>query len=234
MTASLLDNFQGNVKLQNAHPSIVRAVQIPLLRVGLYSGKLDGVCGIATSKAFAEFKRLEYLEHPNLLGTSTAKVLLEAVNDHPIPIDSFTSKGMLVIRLPEVGIVSSREPIPGCQYFTWGELTKGLTRVPDTIEIVRNTIKLARYLEQIRRYLGNKVITVISGYRPPYINGAVGGVSNSRHTFGDAADIVVDGVAPYMVFKLLNHWHNDHGGLGNGASFTHIDLRGYAARWNYG
>lgn len=43
-------------------------------------------------------------------------------------------------------------------------------------------------LERYRRLLGRPV-TVISGYRDPAHNAAVGGASSSQHLFGNAADI---------------------------------------------
>lgn len=237
MTISTLENFKGNIKLQNAHPEIIQAVQLSLKYANLYDGRPDGICGVNTISAFTRFKKLEYLEYPEILGASTAKALLETFGERSAPQDNFIpkshTKDVVIIRLPEVGIVSSKDVIPGCRHFTWGEFTKGLTRVPDTALIVRNTIKLARYLEKVRLHLG-RAISVVSGYRPPTVNISVGGASNSRHKYGDAADITVSGIEPYMAYMLLNRWHNDCGGLGNGRSFTHIDLRGYAARWNYG
>lgn len=47
---------------------------------------------------------------------------------------------------------------------------------------------LVRGLERYRGLLG-KPVTIISGYRDPAHNVAVGGASNSQHLFGNAADI---------------------------------------------
>jgi hypothetical protein len=47
---------------------------------------------------------------------------------------------------------------------------------------------LAETLEQIRSLLGNKPITVSSGYRSPAVNAAVGGSKSSAHMAGYAAD----------------------------------------------
>ncbi len=43
-------------------------------------------------------------------------------------------------------------------------------------------------LEQTRVNVGNKPISVISGYRNPVRNASVGGRPLSRHQYGDAAD----------------------------------------------
>ena len=58
-----------------------------------------------------------------------------------------------------------------------------------TFEIVDNLTRLADYLDNIREKLG-KPIQVSSGYRCPMLNKAVGGVANSQHQKGLAADLV--------------------------------------------
>lgn len=58
-----------------------------------------------------------------------------------------------------------------------------------TFEIVDNLNRLADYLDNIREKLG-KPILVSSGYRCPVLNKAVGGVANSQHQKGLAADLV--------------------------------------------
>ena len=58
-----------------------------------------------------------------------------------------------------------------------------------TFEIVDNLNRLADYLDNIREKFG-KPILVSSGYRCPVLNKAVGGVANSQHQKGLAADLV--------------------------------------------
>lgn len=57
------------------------------------------------------------------------------------------------------------------------------------------TEKLVRMLDRIRERSG-RPITIISGVRCEQHNRNVGGVYNSRHRFGQAADIVISGVSP--------------------------------------
>ena len=85
-------------------------------------------------------------------------------------------------------------------------------------------------LEVLRYELGNKPIEINSGYRTVPYNKAVGGASNSRHIYGRAADIVIDGVNPGIVQKHANDLFAN-GGLGHYNTFTHVDTRGYRARW---
>ena len=64
----------------------------------------------------------------------------------------------------------------------------GIANIP-TFEVVDNLNCLADYLDGIREKIG-KPILVSSGYRCPMLNKAVGGVVNSQHQKGLAADLV--------------------------------------------
>jgi hypothetical protein len=64
----------------------------------------------------------------------------------------------------------------------------GIDNTP-TFEVVDNLNKLADYLDIIREKLG-KPILISSGFRCPVLNKAVGGVSNSQHQKGLAADLI--------------------------------------------
>jgi uncharacterized protein YcbK (DUF882 family) len=99
--------------------------------------------------------------------------------------------------------------------------------------VTTNIIKVAKVLEEVRELFGGKPIIVTSWYRPAKINKAVGGVSNSRHILGDAVDFQVKGVHPTEVQKKLDSWYGSRGGLASATTFTHIDTRGYKARWRY-
>lgn len=103
-------------------------------------------------------------------------------------------------------------------------------------------------------------LTIMSGYRTPYYNKAIGNVRYSRHIYGDAADIFVDvdedglmddlngdGNIDHEDAVLLASWidypaesesaHADDGGIGLYGSeewrgpFVHVDTRGVHARW---
>jgi hypothetical protein len=64
----------------------------------------------------------------------------------------------------------------------------GIDNIP-TFEIVDNLNRLADYLDGIRAKLG-KPILISSGYRCLMLNKAVGGVVNSQHQKGLAADLI--------------------------------------------
>ena len=106
-----------------------------------------------------------------------------------------------------------------------------------------------------------ETLTVMSGYRTPYYNRAIGNVKYSRHVWGGAADIYIDesprdgmmddlnrdGKINYqdaaVLYDLIDAmygqiWYRPFvGGLGQyektGAHgpFVHIDVRGTRARW---
>ena len=68
---------------------------------------------------------------------------------------------------------------------------RGIKNEP-TEEVVRNLTALVdNVLDPLREWYG-KPIYVNSGYRCPELNAAVGGVANSQHLSGEAADIDVN------------------------------------------
>jgi hypothetical protein len=81
------------------------------------------------------------------------------------------------------------------KYFSLSEFLNSATakrlRIDNTptFEVVDNLNKLADYLDGIREKVG-KPILISSGFRCPVLNKAVGGVSNSQHQKGLAADLI--------------------------------------------
>lgn len=74
------------------------------------------------------------------------------------------------------------------------------TPTPDALRRLQGT---AEMLERIRSTVGRPIV-VTSGYRCPALNRAVGGVTSSDHTTGQAADIVAPAFGtPYQLARLL-------------------------------
>lgn len=69
---------------------------------------------------------------------------------------------------------------------------RGINNKPSTEEIV-NLVYLAAYVLEPLRVAMKEPIKIGSGYRCPALNRAVGGVSNSQHLKGQAADLCIDG-----------------------------------------
>lgn len=97
------------------------------------------------------------------------------------------------------------------KYFTLEELLTSSTARQKSIEnlpsfdIVENLNQLALFLDEIRAAWGSG-IRVTSGFRNDKLNNAVGGVFNSAHRLGFAADIVpVNGKFDEFV-EFLKEW----------------------------
>lgn len=96
--------------------------------------------------------------------------------------------------------------------------------------------RLVDVLDAIRERLGVPLY-INSGYRCPEHNEEVGGVPNSQHVEGTAADITYDGIdVDYLaeVAEACGQELGIEGGIGcyYYQDFVHVDVRGYAARWN--
>ncbi|MCW6038353.1 peptidase M15A [Spirulina subsalsa FACHB-351] len=115
--------------------------------------------------------------------------------------------------------------------FTWTEATRGGTRMPPNQATVDAIVRIATLAQQARDRLGRPLI-ITSWYRPPHINRAVGGASQSRHIVGDAIDFVCEGLSGNQIYWSLDPWWP--GGLGRYGHYPnlcHIDARGHRARW---
>ena len=90
--------------------------------------------------------------------------------------------------------------------------------------------RLVMVFQTIRDHFG-AAVTINSGYRTPQYNTKVGGVTDSQHCYGTAADIVVKGQKPAAVAAYARKIMPDWGGVGVYDSFTHIDIREQKADW---
>ncbi|HDC4621178.1 TPA: serine/threonine protein kinase [Enterobacter asburiae] len=90
--------------------------------------------------------------------------------------------------------------------------------------------ELIMVLEDIRMQFG-AAVKINSGCRCEQNNAKVGGVTNSPHVQGIAADIVVSCCTPSLVADYLECKYPDRYGIGRYTSFTHIDVRQSKARW---
>ncbi|ACL05166.1 Peptidase M15A [Desulfatibacillum aliphaticivorans] len=123
-------------------------------------------------------------------------------------------------------------------------------------------LKLEALLEEVNKQgIAANSFHIMSGYRTPYYNEAIGNVKYSRHVWGGAADIFIDenpvdnmmddlngdGKINYRDSRVLydivdklygKKWYERFvGGLGNykktsqHGPFVHVDVRGFRARW---
>lgn len=77
-----------------------------------------------------------------------------------------------------------------------------------------------------------KPIIVNSGYRSPEHNKAIGGVKNSFHVQGLAADIRPEDLKDLPELQKIADELNPHGGVGFYNTFVHVDVRGEKSRWD--
>ena len=90
--------------------------------------------------------------------------------------------------------------------------------------------RLVMVLQSLRSHFC-AAVTINSGYRTPQYNARVGGVTDSQHCYGTAADIVVRGKTPAQVAAYARQLMPDWGGVGVYDSFCHIDVREAKADW---
>ena len=98
------------------------------------------------------------------------------------------------------------------EHFTLGELVQSATAVklkmeniPSKDDVERLRQLCQHVLEPLRKRFG--VLRVTSGYRCPALNQAVGGVKNSQHQRGEAADLHCSTVeqALKMAYYVRDH-----------------------------
>jgi len=97
-----------------------------------------------------------------------------------------------------------------------------------------NILELAENLQALRDKVGR--IDLTNAYRCKEHNADVGGSVNSQHLLGKAADIKSKKFNPSDIAKIVDDMMLEEtfkiGGVGIYNTFTHIDIRGYRARWS--
>jgi GH25 family lysozyme M1 (1,4-beta-N-acetylmuramidase) len=107
------------------------------------------------------------------------------------------------------------------------------TGVPESLRA--NAQRQGFNLEKLRHALGDRPLPILSWYRTPAHNAAVGGASQSRHMQGDAADFTVQTVGGFGAGKFDQTADRlySKGGFGTYPSGSrHVDSRGTRARWS--
>jgi hypothetical protein len=213
---------------------IIRSTKHP---GGYYVGQVDGKFGKLTTTAFEDFKKDHWLGEPTKIGKTTVRSLLEMCDGvHPVseqmqvanfillPKDILGSKTGRSMLLPTGEIVWENQCIVEGIPLTWGEFTKGCTRVPEEKRLVANAIKFAKGFGEIREKY-NAPIGINSGYRTPLANKQCGGARMSQHVQALAGDIrALDGNMPKLL-KVVKGCSGVSIGLGGCKGFWHIDYR---------
>jgi Peptidase M15/Putative peptidoglycan binding domain len=218
---------------QELSTGALRELQAVLKSVGYYNGGVDGIYGINTLNAIAAFKKDSYLNRPTEIGKGTVEALKKlgdragAVKEEQVArqapvINTQAGKqtGKSVMLPGNIRVHENEWIIPGVA-LTWGEMTKGLTRIPVSTEVVGNIIGVAKAFAQVRADI-NLPLRINSGYRPPELKI---GASKSQHKLGNAIDVCpING-------DLNRLWEvgvkSSAIGLGKGMhlGFVHLDWR---------
>lgn len=194
--------------------------QALLAYLGAYDGPLDGIWGDKSQQATIDFQRayMEQTEVDGIFGAATEKRILDviATGEKPVVKENLTatSDGWASIR-----------------YFKKSEFACKCGKYCDgyPAEIDMDMVKIA---DQIRTKIG-KPITINSGLRCKTHNSNVGGVSNSQHLLGKAADLGCPaGCTPTQMASIAEGIMGDTGGIGIYPWGIHIDTRSTKSRWN--
>lgn len=175
-------------------------------------------------------------------------------------------RGLQIYERPP-GFVQVDPDLLGVQlspHFTLGQfLCKQTSGFPMYLALrERLVLKLEDLLERVNRHgIAARTLYIMSGYRTPAYNAALGDVRYSRHIYGDAADVFVDEDGDGVIDDLNGDGRHDEldvavlaatavevergtpdgkfvGGLGlyrrtaSHGPFVHVDARGFQARWS--
>ena len=133
---------------------------------------VDGIIGTATVSAIKSFQKKKGLSQDGIAGADTIKALSGT---------NVGSSSSSTVNWDKVKYFKKSEFKCQCG----GKYCNGYP--------AEMSSKLIDILEELREYFG-KPITITSGLRCKKHNAAVGGVSNSQHQYGKAADIYIAGV----------------------------------------
>ena len=182
--------------------------------------KIDGIMGPQTRKAIRNFNIYYGTGSTDRITYDTAQMLywLES-NDGSTAHFSWSEFGCRGY---------------GCTWDVWyGTTPKPLSHQwtqLSTYQVKENVRRLMWRLEALRAKAGNRPVIVTSGFRYYTYNTSIGGAKNSRHIYGQAADISIKGVSNSRVSELARQ--SSFGGIGMYKNFVHVDTRDYVVRWD--
>lgn len=194
----------------------VRQKQCLLAYLGYYAGEIDGVWGDASRKATEEFQRKNQLTVDGVFGDGTAARIREVIASGEVTAGETDVadwwKDIRYFRRTEF-----RCPCGRCGGFP-----------------VEPQESMVRTVDEIRHRLGVPVSVVDgggSGVRCVSHNAEVGGVSNSQHLYGLAADLH-SAASPAEMKAVAEDVMGHTGGIGVYSWGIHVDTRQGYARWN--
>lgn len=200
----------------------IKQIQCLLTYLGYSPGTIDGADGRNTQGATRAFQADYGLIVDGIPSADTQKMLIGAIAGMAVKVEKPESSDA-----PKTGTFWDE-----IEYFTpdefkckcGGKYCKGYPHEPDE--------RMVRIADAIRKRIG-KPITVNSGLRCKTHNANVGGVSNSQHLYGTAADLgCPTGCTPEQMASIAEEIMGDTGGIGIYPWGIHIDTRSTKSRWN--
>lgn len=180
----------------------VKQIQCLLTYLGYCTGTVDGIWGEKSQRATIDFQR-EYMAQEDvdgIFGAATEKRILEVVASGEEPIADKMS--------------ATADWWKDIRYFTRAEFKckcGGRYCNGYPAEIDMSMVKIA---DKIREKIG-KPIAINSGLRCKTHNANVGGVSNSQHLYGNAADLgCPTGCTPEQMASIAEEIMGDTGEIG--------------------
>ena len=196
----------------------VKQAQCLLLYLGYSPGLPDNVAGVKTSWAISVFQSEYGLPATGQLDETTGKMLIASVAGTAVKVER--PKGHTGTFWDDIRYFTREEFRCKCG----GKYCNGYP-----VDIDMNMVKIA---DEIRNRIG-KPIQINSGIRCKTHNANVGGVSNSQHLLGNAADLgCPSGCTPAQMASIAEEIMRGTGGIGVYQWGIHIDTRSTKSRWN--
>lgn len=198
-----------------------------LAYLGYYTGQIDGQWGRMSTDACMAFQADYGLTADGICGTMTQKMLIGAIAGTAVKVEHPAESEQETMGKPKTGTFWD-----DIRYFTRAEFKckcggKYCNGYP--VDIDENMVKIA---DEIRSRIG-KPIQINSGIRCKTHNANVGGVSNSQHLYGTAADLgCPSGCTPSQMASIAEEIMGNTGGIGIYSWGIHIDTRSTKSRWN--
>lgn len=235
LTLSSLTSVSAYAQVTNgSRGSDVETLQTYLNAVIDAGLEVDGKFGPATNKAVKKFQREYDLNKVDgIAGKATWKALVEAY-------DSLQNGGNddeeedLRFKKVESKVITYSLKESGDVYLTNNFQVKEFACHDGSDEILIDQ-QLVALLRDIRDHFG-KAVTINSGYRTKTYNASLekdGAAKNSKHTLGQAADIVVSGVDPIDVANYCKSIgvHGVGYYTKEAGDFVHVDTRSGKYHW---
>lgn len=181
--------------------------------LGYYKGKIDGIEGAQTKQAYGDFQRDYGLVEDKIYGIKTDAKLIEVIKAIQAKINT-KADGLVgsdtIAKCKEYQLKNGLTVDGICGVKTRAKLnsTASTSSSWDDIKYFKKSefdckcgcglnnidLKLVKILDEIRGHFG-KPMLITCGCRCSNYNKKVGGIANSKHLRGKAADIWISGVS---------------------------------------